>query len=127
MIKATLKSCTQTELDGQEAEISFDVIVVDYTFAEDPQAYFIGFNAYTFTASQITLDPSSAPLTFTYSAIESGTSTLPTDWITLVSPLDFTIETSDQTMPQTKTIEKLATCVETGQVFAETFTITFYS
>ena len=127
MIQATLKSCTESQLDGQTADVSFDIIAIEYTFAEDPEAYLIGFNAYTFSASQMTLDPSSAPLTFTYSAIESGTGTLPTDWITLVSPLDFTIETSDQTFPQTKTIEKEATCVETGQVISETFTITFYS
>ena len=62
------------------------------------------------------------PLTFTYATEESGTGILPSDWIVWEgSTLEFTVQTDDMSLQSDRTIEKIATCAENGQIVSETF------
>ena len=89
--------------------------VIPYSFSEDPQAYLIGSLPYNFNANLIQLTPGASPLNFIYSSIESGTTSLPSDWINMTGSLDFSVQTDDLSLQSTKIIEKIATCTETSQ------------
>ena len=102
---------------------------LQYLFSQDSRAYLIGaepISWYLTTISVFPVDPINPPLTFTYSAVESESATLPADWATFDGAIELTVSTSDPDFELTKTIDITAIANESGQEITETIEITFY-
>ena len=122
LFTATLKSCTESGLDGQPSYLQLELYALQYLFSQDSRAYLIGADPiswYLTTISVWPVDPINPPLTFTYSAIESGAEALPSEWVVFDGAFEFTVSTFDSDLALTKTIELTATANESGQDITE--------
>ena len=129
LFTATLKSCTESGLDGQLSYSELELHALQYLFNQDSRAYLIGADPISWFLTTISVWPVdliNPPLTFTYSAVESGTVALPSDWVVFDGAYEFTISSSDSSLALTKTIELTATANESGQDITKSIEITLY-